>query len=58
MEQSMAEHYDIPTEPVGPTTVEAFLADRVAFWSRFTRFIVVGVVAVIVVLLFLAWITL
>lgn len=54
----MAEHYNIPTEPAGPTTVEAFLADRMAFWGRFTHFIVAGVIAVIVLLLFLAWITL
>lgn len=54
----MADHLSIPTEPVGPTTVEAFLADRMAFWSRFTHFIVAGVIAVVVILLFLAWITL
>jgi hypothetical protein len=54
----MAEHITVPTEAAGPTTVEAFVADRQHFWGSFTNFIVAGVVAVIVILLFLAWLTL
>ena len=30
--------------PTGPSTVEAFIADRQVFWTRFTRFIVAAVV--------------
>ena len=54
----MADQINLRTEPVGPTTTEAFIADRQHFWGRFTHFIVAGVIAVIVILLFLAWITL
>ncbi len=53
----MAEHLPLMTKPAGPTTPDAFVADRQHFWSGFTRFIVGGVVAVIVILLFLGWIT-
>jgi hypothetical protein len=54
----MADHMNLTTEPAGPTTVEGFLADRQHFWTRFTHFIVAGVIAVIAILVFLAWITL
>ena len=54
----MAEQFPIRTEPAGPTTVEAFVADRQNFWGSFTRAIVAGVVVVIAVLVFLAWLTL
>jgi hypothetical protein len=54
----MADRINLTPEPAGPTTVEAFVADRQHFWGSFTQFIVAGVVAVIVILLFLAWITL
>ena len=54
----MADQINLRTEPVGPTTAEAFIADRQHFWGRFTHFIVAGVIAVIAILLFLAWITL
>ena len=37
--------------PAGPTTVEAFIADRQTFWSSFTRFVVFGVAGVVVLLI-------
>jgi hypothetical protein len=37
-------------QPSSPNTVEAFIADRQVFWSRFTRFIV-GAVVVLAALL-------
>lgn len=40
-----------PAHPVGPATVEAFIADRQRFWSGFTRATVMGIVAVVVLLL-------
>ncbi len=46
----MAEHIPVTTGEVGPTTVEGLLADRQHFWSGFTRFIVAGVIAVVVIL--------
>ena len=55
---SMAEQINPVTEHAGPTTVEGYLADRQHFWVSFTHFIVAGVVAVVAILLFLAWLTL
>ncbi|MBV9750618.1 MAG: hypothetical protein JO157_17560 [Acetobacteraceae bacterium] len=38
----------------GPNTPEAFIADREIFWGRFTRFIVLGVIVVAIVLIGMA----
>ncbi len=38
------------TEPAGPTTPEAFIADRQHFWGLFTRSIVTVIVLVAIVL--------
>jgi hypothetical protein len=43
------------TEPAGPTTPEAFIADRQHFWGLFTRAIVTIVVAVVIVLLLMMY---
>ncbi len=41
-----------------PVTLEGFLADRERMWNGFTKATVFGVLAVLAVLLFLAFITL
>ncbi len=38
----------------GPTTTEAFVADREVFWSTFTRFVVFGVAGLVVLLILMA----
>lgn len=40
--------------PTGPTTPEAFIADRQKFWTRFTHAIVGAVVAVVALLIGMA----
>lgn len=42
------------TEPIGPTTTEAFVADRQRFWGRFTHFVVGCVILVVIVLIGMA----
>ncbi len=41
-----------------PVTLDGFIADRQRMWSGFTKATVAGVVAVIAVLLFVAFLTL
>ena len=43
------------TQPAGPTTPEAFIADRQHFWGLFTRTIVTVVVTVAIVLVLMAY---
>ncbi len=47
-----------PTYEPQPVTLDGFLADRQRMWSGFTTGTVFGVIAVIVILLFLAFLTL
>ena len=42
------------TEP-GPEIDEAFVADRQAFWGSFTKFVTMGAVGVVVLLILLAF---
>ncbi len=42
------------TEP-GPEIDAAFVADRQAFWGSFTRFVTMGAIAVVVLLILLAY---
>jgi hypothetical protein len=44
----------VQTQPVGPTTEEAFVADRQIIWSSFTRFIMLGIAAVVAILILMA----
>ncbi len=39
----------------GPAAAEAFVADRQAFWGSFTRFVTMGAVAVVVLLILMAY---
>ena len=39
----------------GPAAAEAFVADRQAFWASFTRFVTMGAVAVVVLLILMAF---
>ena len=45
------------TAPLGPTTEEGFLADRLTFWHSFTRF-TTYVAAFLIALLAILWWTL
>jgi hypothetical protein len=45
------------TEFTGPSTEEGFLADRVAFWDRFTGFTLKTTVSLIVFCAWLWWCT-
>ena len=48
----MAELSTTPDRRVaGPTTTEAFIADRMVFWGTFTRFVLFGVIGVVVLLI-------
>lgn len=38
-----------------PAAVDAFVADRQAFWGSFTRFVTMGAVAVVVLLILMAF---
>ncbi len=38
----------------GPSTPEAFIADREVFWGRFTRFILFAVIGIVIVLIGMA----
>lgn len=49
----MADH-PTPPAPGGPTTTEAFTADREMFWSTFTRTVVYAVIALAVLLVLMA----
>jgi hypothetical protein len=42
------------TTPDAPVIEEAFFADRMAFWGRFTRFITGGGIAIAVLLVLMA----
>ena len=44
-------------EPTGPTTEEGFLADRMAFWDRFTGFTLKTTASLIVFCAWLWWST-
>ena len=44
----------VTPQPSGPNTVEAFIADRQVFWTRFTRAIVYAVIAVVILLIGMA----
>jgi hypothetical protein len=50
----MAESFPT-TQPTRPTTPEAFIADRQHFWGLFTRSVTVAVIAVIILLVLMAW---
>ncbi len=39
----------------GPAVTEAFMADRQAFWGSFTRFVTMGALAIVVLLILLAY---
>ena len=43
-----------PHAASGPTTTEAFTADREMFWGTFTRTVVYAVVALVVLLVLMA----
>ena len=47
-------HETPPARPIGPTTVEAFVADRQRAWSGFTSAATYAVIAVVVVLIGMA----
>lgn len=52
----MADAHDTRSTPAtttdgGPSLEEAFVADRMTFWNRFTRFTTFSVVAVVVLLI-------
>ena len=44
----------VTPQPSGPNTPEAFIADREVFWTRFTRFIVLALIVVVIVLIGMA----
>lgn len=45
----------IDVAPAGPAIDDAFVADRQAFWGRFTGFVTYAAVAVAVLLVLLAY---
>jgi hypothetical protein len=45
----------IDTTTPGPAIDEAFVADRLAFWARFTRFVTFGAIGIAVLLILLAF---
>ncbi len=50
----MADTTTLSDSQPSPIPVEAFIADRQAFWSSFTHFITGGVIAVVVLLILMA----
>jgi hypothetical protein len=44
---------DQPTTDHSPEVLDAFVADRQAFWGRFTRFVTFGATAIAVLLILL-----
>ena len=42
------------TEP-GPSAIDAFVADRQAFWGSFTSFVTMAAVAIVVLLILMAF---
>ena len=55
MATSVMETSNTDTAAPGPDLTEAFVADRQAFWSSFTNFIVMGTAGVVVLLILLAF---
>ena len=51
----MANSITTPDTEAVPPAVEAFVADRQAFWGSFTRFVTMGAVAVVVLLILMAF---
>lgn len=53
----MADAHDTPSAPKtatsdgGPSLEEAFVADRMTFWNRFTQFTTYSVIAMVVLLI-------
>ena len=50
----MADAHDTPSAPATtgqPTLEEAFVADRITFWNRFTQFTTYSVIAMVVLLI-------
>lgn len=52
----MADAHHTPSAPAtttggGPSLEEAFVADRMTFWNRFTRFTTYSVIALVVLLI-------
>lgn len=45
---------NLTPHPTGPSTPEAFIADRQIFWTRFTHFIVLAVIGVVILLIGMA----
>ena len=43
------------TQPTGPTTPEAFIADRQHFWGLFTRTVTMFVIGIVILLVLMAW---
>lgn len=39
----------------GPAATDAFVADRMAFWGSFTKFVTMGAVGIVVLLILMAW---
>ena len=39
----------------GPAIDDAFVADRMAFWGRFTRFVTFGAIGIAILLILLAF---
>lgn len=42
------------TAPAVPAITDAFVADRLAFWGRFTKFVTYGAIAIAVLLVLMA----
>ncbi len=47
----MANNPIVPPQNLGPTTEEAFVADRVTFFGHFTRFVTLATIALVVLLI-------
>jgi hypothetical protein len=50
----MADPHSSAAQPVGPVTVDAFIADRQRFWSSFTHFATVTAAILAVLLILMA----
>jgi Bacterial aa3 type cytochrome c oxidase subunit IV len=51
----MADTTTISDSQPSPVLVEAFIADRQAFWGSFTHFVTGGAIAVVVLLILMAF---
>ena len=55
MATTVMEQTKTDTSTPGPDLTEAFVADRQAFWSSFTNFVLMGVLGLAVLLILLAF---